>query len=67
MTNSPHEAFKLLLSVQEAAEALAVCPKTLWAHTVPRGTIPCLKIGTRVLYDPEDLRAWIESQKGGGR
>ena len=57
---------KLLLLVREAAEALSVCPKSLWSHTEPRGTIPCVKIGVRVLYDPRDLAAWIDARKKGG-
>ena len=54
---------KMLLPADEAAESLSICPKTLWNHTEPRGTIPCVRIGTRVLYDPLDLRAWIDGQK----
>jgi len=57
--NSP----KLLLNAREAARTLGVCPKTLWNLSWPRGTIPIVRIGARVLYDPEDLRAWIEKQK----
>ncbi|MCL4190694.1 MAG: helix-turn-helix domain-containing protein [Thermoguttaceae bacterium] len=56
---------KLLLSAREAAKAMAVCEKTLWSNTQPRGTIPCVRIGARVLYAVDDLRAWIEEQKGG--
>ncbi len=61
MSNTP----KLLLSAREAAKSLSICEKTLWTHTKPRGTVPCVKIGTRVLYDPRDLAAWIDSQKAG--
>ncbi len=59
---------KLLLSAREAARALGICEKSLWNFTVPRGTIPSTKIGTRVLYSPTDLQKWIDSQKteGGG-
>lgn len=58
---------RLLLSAREAAGALAICEKTLWSHTEPRGTIPCIRIGSRVLYDPADLRRWIDQQKGAQR
>ena len=54
---------KLLLSTDEAAKALGVCTKTLWSRTFPRGPIPSVKIGSRVLYSPGDLRNWIYSQK----
>ncbi len=58
---------KLLLSADESAKCLSVCQKTLWNFTVPRGTIPSVKIGSRVLYSPADLQAWIDSQKNGGQ
>jgi hypothetical protein len=62
----PGEALKLLLSAREAAAALGVCQKTLWVWTMPRGPIPCLRLGHRVLYSVESLRAWIEKQAGNG-
>lgn len=65
MSNAP-AVLKLLLSTREAAEALSVCQKTLWALTQPRGDLPAVRIGRRVLYDPGDLRAWINRQKNGG-
>ncbi len=55
---------KLLISAQEAAKSLSVCPKTLWNFTQPRGSIPCIKIGSRVVYSPSDLQEWISKQKG---
>lgn len=64
----PPEIPKLLLSPPEAAQALSVSEKTLWSHSQPRGSIPVVRIGARVLYDPRDLLAWIDQQKtaGGG-
>lgn len=52
----------MLLTGPEAAKALAVSPRTLWGLT-KTGTIPCIRIGRAVRYDPADLRAWIESRK----
>jgi excisionase family DNA binding protein len=52
---------KLLLSVREAAKALAVCERTLWGMT-QRGEIPCVRIGARKLYSVEMLRQWINYQ-----
>lgn len=50
---------KVLLSKAEACEALGgICLKTLYNVTQPRGTLPCIRIGSRVLYSPDDLRAW---------
>lgn len=56
---------RLLLRAPDAAEALGISERTLWAYTKPRGSIPAVKIGGRVLYDPRDLTAWIDRQKGG--
>jgi hypothetical protein len=60
MTNNAPE--KLLLSAREAARMLSICEKTLWTRTAPRGQIPALKIGSRVLYSLDGLRAWIDAQ-----
>ncbi len=58
------ESLRLLLRPREAAEALAVCERTLWSMTAS-GQIPSVRIGRAVRYDPADLREWIEAQKGG--
>ena len=55
---------KLLLKPSDAAEALSISPRKLWAMT-NAGEIPCVRFGKSVRYDPADLRAWIDSQKGG--
>ena len=54
---------RFLLSVAETARPLNLSRKKLWEVTVPRGDLPCLRVGTRVLYAIDDLRAWIERQK----
>lgn len=54
---------KLLLSSREAARSLGICAKTLWSITQPRGDVPTVRIGTRCLYDPRDLLAWIDARK----
>ena len=64
MTVSASTSRKLLLNVREAAKALSICPKTLWSMTAPRGDLPAVRIGRRVLYDPSDLRDLIERRKG---
>ena len=58
---------KLLVSVREAAAALSICEKSLWMMTTPRGPIPCVRLRRRVLYSVDDLRAWIDRQKGGAQ
>jgi excisionase family DNA binding protein len=52
----------LLIPAREAARLLSVSERTVWTLTKD-GAIPCLRIGRRVLYDPGDLRAWIDRQK----
>ena len=57
---------KLLFKPSDAAEALSISPRKLWAMT-NSGDIPCVRFGRSVRYDPADLRMWIDSQKGGRR
>jgi excisionase family DNA binding protein len=64
MSNSP-TILRLLLKPNEAAAALALSPRKLWAMTASH-QIPCVRIGKSVRYDLADLRAWIDEQKGGG-
>lgn len=53
----------LLLTARDAARTLAVCEKTLWSWTQPRGPIPVVKIGRAVRYDVRDLQRFVEDQK----
>ena len=64
--NSTPATPKLLLTGREAAGSLSIRQKTLWSMTRPRGDLPCVRIGSRVLYDPRDLAAWIDARKKGG-
>ena len=57
---------KMLLSARAASKTLSICERSLWGVT-KRGEIPCIRIGRRVLYDPRDLRAWIDSKKEEGQ
>ena len=54
----------LLLTTRQAAKALAICERSLWTMT-QSGTIPCIRLGRSVRYDPGDLRRWIDQQKAG--
>jgi len=54
----------LLINTRDAARALAISTRKLWELTNCRD-IPSVRIGRRVLYDPSDLRAWIDKQKKG--
>jgi excisionase family DNA binding protein len=53
---------RLLLTPNEAARSLSICPRTLWTLT-HEGQIPFVRIGRLVRYSPGDLQAWIEKQK----
>jgi len=53
---------RLLVSAREAAYRLGgVSVRHLWSLTQPRGPIPCVRLGRRVLYRPRDLEAFIVS------
>ncbi|MBE3123766.1 MAG: helix-turn-helix domain-containing protein [Planctomycetes bacterium] len=54
----------LLLDAHEAARALRLSERTLWAMT-KAGTLPCVKIGKRNLYSPAHLQAWIDRRASG--
>ncbi len=64
MQADPTHTIKLLLSAREAAKALSICEKSLWSATAPRGPVPCVRIGARVLYAVSDLERWIDGAKG---
>jgi predicted DNA-binding transcriptional regulator AlpA len=52
----------ILIDANAAASALGVCSKTVWTLT-KNNDLPCVRIGQRVLYDPRDLRTWVDRQK----
>jgi predicted site-specific integrase-resolvase len=56
-----------LLNNDEAAEFLGISPGTLvvW-RCEKRYPVPYLKVGRKVLYDVDDLVAWLQSRKMGG-
>lgn len=66
-TNSPTTP-PLSLRPKDAARALGIGQRKLWDLTVPRGPIPCLRIGVAVLYRVADLEAFLkrESERAGG-
>lgn len=51
---------KLTLSVQEAAEELGVCSKTVY-NLIHRADFPVLRIGTRVRISRAGLAAWVQA------
>ena len=65
MQNSTSPKPALLLTSQQAAEALAISPRKLWGMTAS-GEIPHMRIGRSVRYPVGDLMKWIENRKQGG-
>jgi len=51
-----------LLNNDQAADILNISPYSLRGK-VSRREIPFIKVGRRTLFDPEDLRAFIEARK----
>ena len=49
----------LLLTPREAAKALSVCERTLFALT-KAGELPTIRIGRSVRYSVDDLKDWIK-------
>ena len=65
LQSDPQAKQPLLLTVQQAAEALAISPRKLWGMTAS-GEIPHLKIGRLTRYAVADIERWIDEQKKGG-
>lgn len=59
MPADPRGPAPLALRPRDAARALGISPRTLWAMTAPRGPIPAAKVGACVLYRASDLEAWL--------
>lgn len=49
----------LALSPRDAAKCLSISERTLWSATAPRGPIPAVKLGNRVLYPVAGLQEWL--------
>lgn len=56
----------LALRAREAAKALGVSERTLWAWT-EAGDVPHVKRGRMTLYPVAGLRAWLAAQQQGGQ
>ncbi len=60
-TSAPHIVGTppLLLTCQQAADALAISTRTLWELT-KRGEVPCVRLGRAVRYAVQDLSEYVE-------
>jgi excisionase family DNA binding protein len=56
----------LLLTPNQAAEALAISPRKLWSMTAS-SEIPHVRLGRCVRYPVDDLRQWIDDQQKGAK
>lgn len=54
---------QMLLNAEETAEYLSISRNSLWSWTAPRGTLPCVRIGSSVRYSRVDLDAFIEQSR----
>ncbi len=53
------------LRPKDAARALGISPRKLWELT-NAGRIPCVRLGSAVVYPVDVLRAWLAAQAKGG-
>ena len=65
MDNALEKHTILLMTPQQAAEALAISPRKLWGMT-SSGEIPHIRIGRCVRYPVDELKLWIANQKERG-
>lgn len=48
-----------LLTPREAADRLCISERKLWALTMPRGSLPCVRIARSVRYAVHDLDGFV--------
>ena len=66
MQSSTPSTPALLLTPKQAAEALAISPRKLWAMQAS-GEMKHLKIGRSVRYSVRDIEEWIDKNTKGGQ
>jgi len=54
----------MLMTANEAAATLAICPRTLWTLT-STGDLPAVRIGRSVRYTRADLKNFISARRTG--
>ena len=55
---------KSLWNVRECAARLGISERSLHSLTKPRGTLPCVRLGTRIGYRPEAVAQWLKEREG---
>ena len=56
---------KQYLDIAELAERLRIKPSTLYAWAA-QGTIPYLKLGRLLRFDPDEIEAWLRDHRRNG-
>jgi excisionase family DNA binding protein len=51
-----------MMTVEEAAKFLRVAKQTMYVYTLNK-RIPFYKVGSRTLFNRNDLISWLESKK----
>lgn len=57
----------ITVSARDAARMLSISEKTLWSQTEPRGPIPAVRWGRRVLYAVDTLRRVTAEREAASR
>lgn len=60
---TPIAGYRPLLTERQAADLLALSPRTLQAWRVRGGGPSYIKLGSAIRYDAEALTAWIAEQQ----
>lgn len=60
---APTTLAPMLVDRLQTAKLLGICPNTV-TNLEKRGELIPVRIGTRVLYDVNDIKRFIERQKG---
>jgi excisionase family DNA binding protein len=58
------ESLPGLWTVTEVAAFLQLHPKSIY-DLVARGSLPCVRLGTRLRFDPRDIASWVSARKEG--
>lgn len=52
-----------LWDVDHTAETLGISRRSLFTFSAPRGDLPCVRLGSRVMYRPDDVAEWINRHR----
>lgn len=61
-SRTPDGSLQPLMTVRELAQHLSLHEKTVY-DWVARGTLPCVRLGHRLRFDPHDVLRWLSARK----